>query len=228
MGEAKTKLEKIKHAHHNQFDHVMETQIISMIMTLRFYLNNIEEMTWTHASLLAAKGAGRGVSLARNLCHWILQFIQGNCEYRVLPLTRYTQFDTHALVDEDLSARIRLHLQTLDRNFCAQDIADFLASEEMQGCLGTKKQTVSLSTVHRWLNKYHRFTRNPSGMYVDGHEREDVVEWRQDLCRRFPEYERQMHIFDTNGDVVRKPDIHPMEQPLVLITHDESTFYKND
>jgi len=42
------------------------------------------------------------------------------------------------------------------------------------------KKTISLATAQRWMHMMdYRWTKMPSGQYVDGHEREEVVMYRQ-------------------------------------------------
>jgi hypothetical protein len=69
-------------------------------------------------------------------------------------------------------------------------------------------------------------------MYIDGHEREDVVEYRKGFVEPWKGYEQRFVIYDNNGDVLSTPTGFPVPQGvcfrLILVTHDESTFYEND
>jgi len=67
------------------------------------------------------------------------------------------------------------------------------------------------------------------GVYVDGHERADVVNYRNEVfLPQWTEYQRQMVVFKEDG-IWEKPSIlREGEKPLVLVTHDESTFNAND
>ena len=69
-------------------------------------------------------------------------------------------------------------------------------------------------------------------MYVDGHEREDVIEYRKSFVQRWGEYEKQMVTYDNNGNTNPPPNGFDVPQTgrfrLILVTHDESTFYAND
>ncbi len=51
--------------HHGSLDLVMTTRLNAMLHTLNFYLDEGDSMGWRHASQMAAKAAGHGVSLAR-------------------------------------------------------------------------------------------------------------------------------------------------------------------
>lgn len=223
-------LTQMKKKHHNKLDKVVTTRIAAMEYTINFYTNHQSELSWTKASLLAARGAGRGVSFARNLRRWIISYALGDCSYQSLPHTHYASFDTTFLQDEDLSQRIRQHLQSLGKYFKAQDVVDFIASDAMQACLGTRRKKISLKTAQRWLKEHYRYGHTAKGLYVDGHEREDVVKYRESFVKRMDEYSRRMVTFDASSGEVKAtaPVLANNERELILITHDESTFYEND
>jgi hypothetical protein len=225
------KLLALKKKHHNQFDKVVDARIVGMITMINFYTSNVCAISWTRSSMMAAIAANRGVSFARNLRKWTIAYIQGGFEYLALPLTHYQYFSTKALDDEDLSQRIKHHLQGLGKHFSAQDIVDFVARPEMQGLMGTR-QRINVRTAQRWLNNSYRFTYTGKGMYVDGHERPDVVAYRKKFVAQWLAWKRRMMQFmEANEDCDHRfvvPDLQPGESRLILVTHDESTFYQND
>jgi hypothetical protein len=115
----------------------------------------------------------------------------------------------------------------------AQDIVDYIATPQMQEKLGAKKTGISLRTAQQWLQRLDwRYSRKKNGMYIDGHEREDVVKYREGFVARWKEYELRMQTFDNDGNELPRPAGFPVPQTgrfwLVLITHDESTFFAND
>lgn len=69
-------------------------------------------------------------------------------------------------------------------------------------------------------------------MYIDGHERDDVVKYWEEFLRRWEEYEKRMVTYDNDGNILTNPSGFPVPQGphfrLVLVTHDESTFYAHD
>ena len=60
-------------------------------------------------------------------------------------------------------------------------------------------------------------------MYIDGHEREDVVEYRKGFVKRWREYERRFIIYGNNRNIVSTPTGFPVPQGvrfrLILVTH---------
>ena len=66
-------------------------------------------------------------------------------------------------------------------------------------------------------------------VYIDGHEREDVVFYRNEVfLPHWNSLKRRMVIFAEDDTWSPPPGLLPGEKPLVLVTHDESTFSAND
>ena len=110
---------------------------------------------------------------------------------------------------------------------------DYVATPEVQQKLGTKARGIHIRTARRWLHKLSwRYQQKKKGMYIDGHEREDVVEYRKGFVERWREYDRRFVIYGNDGKVLSTPTGFPVPQgvrfQLILVTHDESAFYEND
>ena len=65
----------------------------------------------------------------------------------------------------------------------AQDIVKIVTSPDLQAVFaqkGISKLTISVKTGLCWLEKLGwTYRKLKNGMYLDGHEREDVVEYRK-------------------------------------------------
>lgn len=90
---------------------------------------------------------------------------------------------------------------------------------------------ISLSTARRWLRKEgFTFMEHKKGLYFDGHERPDVVEYRQDeflpAMKKYRERLVEYEVGNVDAEVVkvRKEG----ERKLVLVAHDEMTAQAND
>jgi hypothetical protein len=118
----------------------------------------------------------------------------------------------------------------------AEDVVDLVASPEMQKTFSEKgicKASISKKTATRWLEKLDwRYKSSQNGMYIDGHEREDVVAYRHEFVEQFKTYEKCFHKWDNDGHELPCPNGFPLPNGgpfrLVLVTHDESIFYQND
>ena len=75
----------------------------------------------------------------------------------------------------------------------AQDVVEIVASQEMQSIFtlkGISKPSISIKTALRWLEKLGwTYGKLKNGMYLDGHERSDVVEYRQAFVERWMGHE---------------------------------------
>jgi hypothetical protein len=133
------------------------------------------------------------------------------------------------LDNEDLAQAINLHLQSLGLWIRAQDVVDFVKCPETMAHFGLKK-LISLSTATRWMKHFgYRWTISPGGQYVDGHERRDIVEYRQkNFLPRWMSIEERTRKWKEDR-VEEEIDERPQnDRPVVVWFHGESTFYAND
>ena len=76
-----------------------------------------------------------------------------------------------------------------------------------------------------------QYGKKKRGMYLDSHEQEDVVKYRDAFIEWWKEkYEPRMVLYDDDGKVLKTPNGFPVPQgaqfQLILVTHNESTFYE--
>ncbi|KAF9502066.1 hypothetical protein BDN71DRAFT_1500217 [Pleurotus eryngii] len=91
---------------------------------------------------------------------------------------------------------------------------------------------ISVSTARRWLRKEgFRYMAHKKGLYYDGHERPDVVDYHQnEFLPRMAEYRRRLVEF-TVGEVQKEVNKAPdnfVETRLVMLAHDEMTAQSNN
>jgi hypothetical protein len=99
--------------------------------------------------------------------------------------------------------------------------------------LGLNKDSVSERTARRWLVKLGwRRTRLKKGVYMDGHEREDVVKYRNEtFLPLMAEYERCMVKWIEKEDGTFEciePQLRHGEKRIVPIFQDESSFHAGE
>lgn len=84
-------------------------------------------------------------------------------------------------------------------------------------------------TARRWLVKLGwQRTTIKKGVYLDGHERSDVVKYRQEeFLPQMLEYERRMARYELVGNdlICMTPTLQPNEKELIPEFHDESSFH---
>lgn len=207
---------------------------------------------WMDASLRTAHFYQRGPALARRLRQWTRSFID---DRHCLPVSTKGSWNASALDNEELEHAICLHLQGLGLHIRALDIVEYLAEPDVQQRFGLKK-TVALSTAQGWMHRLgYRWKKVPNGQYIDGHEREDVVHYRQDVflpaVQRYlptlqqwtkdgtpsvdpsPTQPSLLHTATPHNSVQvdtvsNQPEPDPPPRRTVFWWHDESTFYAND
>ena len=157
---------------------------------------------------------------------------------RALPLHCLGQAWLAVLRDKDIACEIQTRMiEKFKKGFVkAEDVVDLVASPEIQKVFSEKgicKPLISKKTATRWLQKLNwRYQGTRNGMYIDGYEREDVVAYRCEFVERWGTYKKCFHQWDDDGHELPHPNGFPVPDglpfQLVLITHDESTFYQND
>ncbi|PIL28057.1 hypothetical protein GSI_09809 [Ganoderma sinense ZZ0214-1] len=182
---------------------------------------------WLSSSDTVRLTKGKGAWFARSLRRWTRSFIN---DHTALPINPYGKWTTSRLFDEDLVDEIQLHLQSIGKYVRAADIVEYLNREEVQSRLKIKK-SISLSTAKRWMHKMgYRWTREKRGMYADGHERPDVVSYRQNVF--IPAWkERAGRLRSWSSENPLEEEFYgplPREMPETAWFHDESIFQGND
>ena len=144
------------------------------------YINPDSELKgrWTAASLATASNLEKGLAHARKLREWTRAFIDDRKDLPVNPYGAWTE----SVIDKypEIAQELHAHLQGIGKFVKAMDIVDFMDTPEMWLRSGLKKW-IDISTAQRWMRKLdYRWTYSElKGQYVDGHEREDVVNYRQ-------------------------------------------------
>jgi hypothetical protein len=189
---------------------------------------------WRKTSVLVSKAQRHGETHARHIRKWTLNFLQT----RALPFHHLGQVQSTVLRDEDVAGEIKMRMikKSKEGFVKAESLVDLVASPEMQKIFSEKgicKALISKKTATHWLHKLNwRYQGIWNGMYIDGHEREDVVAYRREFVEQWGTYEKCFHQWDDDGHELPRPNGFPVPDGppfrLVLITHDESTFYQND
>ncbi|KAF8471749.1 hypothetical protein BDZ91DRAFT_473229 [Kalaharituber pfeilii] len=151
--------------------------------------------TRTSLSLMTANSFDRGTKMARHLRQWERSWLisrsipQG---FQGLRNSRFTWLD-----DEGVQLAVREYIanvgEALTTHGLAKAITEYLrrnGEEEEEGIelenilvnasSAEKSRSIKACTARRWLRKLSfRWRDIKKGVYIDGHEREDVVQYRQ-------------------------------------------------
>lgn len=116
----------------------------------------------------------------QNICIWLHDFIHIDCTK--LPIPAYRGNKESYLAAEDFSNNLQLYLlkKWQAELITAQDIVEYCLLKDVQ----IKHSPIKITehTGQNWLYWMKwRYGKTPWGMYIDGHEREDVVRY----CKEF-------------------------------------------
>lgn len=193
----------------------------------------------------ASEGQGKGKWYAENLRKWEKDWIR----HRQIPNGKQGMTSVKSWVsDEGLASFVREWMAAEGVNATAYNLAraarEYLKSDKIGDCLKDlieranpmktdtligrdKASEVRVRTARKWLRRLgFEFSDVKRGVFKDGHEREDVVAYRRDvfLPKFFSLYQQSVQF--TEDKTLILPG--GVEEPLLFITHDESTFNSND
>jgi hypothetical protein len=143
-------------------------------------------------------------------------------------LNLYRTWNPSILEDKDFRQELELHLLGIGKYVSAMDIVHYVDKPEVKEWLKLSK-SISLATAQRWMKVMgYRWTKTPTGQFVDGHERADVVEYRQLVFLPvWAELLSRTQIFATDGNETLILPL-PQNRRTVVWNHDESTYFAND
>ena len=76
--------------------------------------------------------------------------------------------------------------------FKVTDLVDIISRPKMQDrfrLAGIDKPSIPERAAHRWMNRLGwQYEKQQNGMYIDGHERDDVVQYRTAFVQHFKQY----------------------------------------
>ncbi|RIA99536.1 hypothetical protein C1645_811341 [Glomus cerebriforme] len=113
---------------------------------------------------------------------------------------------------------------------CHQKIKSIIDDEDViEQSIEESKKSISIKTSCVWLKKLGVAPQSiKKGIYFDGHEREDVIEYRKEFLDKMLIYEMFMSTFEGENIEQKDPILLPNEKLHIFITHDECLFYAND
>ncbi|KAF8803034.1 hypothetical protein BYT27DRAFT_7049092, partial [Phlegmacium glaucopus] len=175
---------------------------------------------WGASSCQTAIGMGRGLLCARRLRELCRAFIK---DRKVLPVNPYGDWNESMLADENLANEISIYLLSIRNEISAKKLMEFLNQLDIKEKYGIEK-SISHKTACRYLISLgYRYRATPKGQYADGHERDDVVIYRENIF--LPQWRRiqeRMAIWDE-----KLVESVPSGSGRRIITwfHDESVFF---
>ena len=124
------------------------------------------------------------------------------------------------LHDEDFKLAARTFIRT---NACKKGEPNLTSQMFANWIESSYDIQISSRTAARWLNAlgFSQMCHQKS-VFFDGHDREDVVAYRNDLLKKLERLDRKSIKYD--GII---PKLQEGEKPLIRVVHDESTYFAN-
>jgi hypothetical protein len=181
---------------------------------------------WKRASMTVAKSKGKSKWHSRKLRQWCRNFID---DPRNLPRRNYGRAKSAIHSDEDLRLEIITHLQGIGRYFSANDLLNYVNQPAILERLHVERG-LTLRTAQNWLKLFSfRWRAEAQGMYTDGHEREDVVKYRQEVfLPKYLDLNLRAAQYDDDGNELPRDLPQSGGKQVVFHHHDETVYYGND
>jgi hypothetical protein len=157
---------------HPNLNSALKFRLEDMQSVLHLFVKHGE---WMEDSEEIACIRGRGQYYGRVLRHWIKSFIADSAS---LPVSAWGNGNVSRLdAEPELHDKLRDHLQSIGKYVKAQDLVDYLDRPEVKERY-SPSISITLKTAQRWMERLgYSWTNTPAGCYVDGHERDDVVNY---------------------------------------------------
>ena len=144
------------------------------------------------------------------------------------------QQGTHAKIsalkdDEDFSSQCISWLRAQKPEERSPLLLKQHVESEILPKLSNVRTTISETTCREYMKEWGwRFGAHHKDVYTDGHEREDVVAYRDSFVERMKTREGRMSYFEGENMIEVEPLLEDGERKIVLVTQDESTFHAHD
>ncbi|KAF9779751.1 hypothetical protein BJ322DRAFT_991163, partial [Thelephora terrestris] len=134
---------------------------------------------WIKAADYTAAILGQGISCSRRLRAWGKDFIR---DRSALPYHNHARSGRGSLLDNiDFVEELVAYIAGIGLYVSAQAITDFMKKPELIERYHIL-EPVALSTAREWMSKLNfAWRQTPKGTYLDGHERPDIVHYRQNV-----------------------------------------------
>jgi hypothetical protein len=133
------------------------------------------------------------------------------------------------LRDEDVREKIDNYLRENKFEVRIHTLTKYINKEVLPDLDDGLSMKLSECTVIRWMKIFeHSYQEATKGVYMDGHEREDVVAYCGQFFTKMAKHEKRMPTFTDDCSDVIWPNLQNGEKPLIFVTHDESIFHAFD
>ncbi len=210
-------------------DKSLVSQVKNRLQLIFQYINlRLAGYKCMEASQTIAVSIGKGKYQARLIRAWTQNFII----YRLIltSMRGKHQKIKSLLGDEDIYQMITEYLWSINCNVTVDKFKTFIEQEVFPSVGIENGKSISNTIIRVWLKHFGwTFRVGMKDIYFDGHERPDVLDYRQEFLAEMAQLEQWMPIPSDNDIMVLiEPNLNKGDKRHILVTHDESVFYAND
>ncbi len=131
--------------------------------------------------------------------------------------------------DEDVREKIDTYLREKKFEVRIHTLTKYINEEVLPDLDDGLSVKLSERIVIQWMKIFeHSYREATKGMYMDGHEQDDVIAYHGPFLAKMVEHEKQMSMFTDDCLDVIWPNLQNGEKPLIFVKHDESIFHAFD
>ena len=211
-----------------------QRQLNQLLIIRNFATLCLKGFSHTNASIEVARQwhEGEGIYFARQ----IRALARHYQIFEQLPRENRGGTRTHSLLlDERVKTAAMTYLTSLKSGQVSPRLFCQALNDKILPSLGLAvRRPLCERTAARWLLKLGwRRTLLKKGLYMDGHERDDVRKYRQEVFLPImAQYECRMVHYEPTTDSTKlkciKPNLKPGEKKIIALFHDESCFHANE
>ena len=202
-------------------------QYLTIQMCLRYQIDGMGKVE--SAERASSSIPGNASQTVRCILNWTSVFL----ETGQLPQSNQGKHrkSQSLLSDEEILLRIRewlIEAPKGSRN--PEKLAHWVNNSLLLEVEGIGNTHISVRTVRNWMNTLgYKYGVWKKGVFIDGHEQEDVVEYRHDFLKRMMlQFFKFMRCWEGVDMEMTMEQECSSETKIVWVSHDESIFYSND
>jgi hypothetical protein len=183
---------------------------------------------WQSTNTMTATAInGKGACCAKAIQNWANTFLRSGA----IPVSERGKHKKLGcfLRDEDVQEEIDTYLRENKFEVRIHTPTKYINEEVLPDLDDGLSMKLFERNVIRWMKIFgHSYREATKGVYMDGHERNNVVAYRGQFLAKMVEHEKRMPMFTNDCSDVIWPNLQNGEKPLIFVTHDESIFHTFD
>ena len=201
-------------------------QYMAILKTLSFLMQGVGKVA--SAEKASECISGRSSRTGRCILNWTNIYL----ETMELPVSFQGkhQKTVSLLRDEDVVARVLQWLRESSKvNRCPEKLCVWINDVLLPELVGSEVQSISVRRVRDLMNSLgYKYGVWKKGVYIDGHERDDVVQYRDAFLSRMIPLMDRMVWWDGDEMEHSLERLNIEDSQIVWVSHDESVYYSND